>query len=355
MITDSKSYDLMAAYNDFAEWFQMLDEVYYDPDNTLRIASLIEKCFKDSTKAMMSQSISILDCACGVGSAAIGLAKAGFRVSCSDASAGMLYYAKENTQTTFSKLKAGPEADRIDAIRFFKRDWCDLAANVPGTFDCVVNLGVNLYHLHGQDLIDAVAGMKAKLKPGGILLVDNKRWQETSTLIHGKPEVCLTEKRDIIRVFNDDDPLPRNAVEKYYFFDMAWSEGREYVMSVIRISAREIQQALHGKGAVHLNVCGQSVAATIHDGKFSADCCGDSSNQTYEPIAYKAISLKGWPVRSSEIKSLMEDIGLQGVVINDYYETLYGNSKPEKRGLYDLIVARKAKEHIEDSNFHLRK
>jgi SAM-dependent methyltransferase len=347
MSADHKPYDLIAAYDRFAEWFQALDEVYYDPDKTKRLADLIETQFKGSTRELMSQSISVLDCACGVGSAAIDLAKAGFRVSCSDASSGMLRYAKENAQT-----KAGPETDRIGSIRLFKSDWCDLEVNVPGTFDCVMNLGVNLYHLHGQDLTDALAGMKAKLRPNGFLLIDNKRWHEISILIDGTPEVCLTEKRGKIRVFNADCPLPRHAAEKYYFFDMAWSEGRQYVMTVIRISAREIKQALHGKSAVHLNVCGQSVAATIHDGKFSVDCCGDSTNQAYEPIAYEAIPLKGWPVRSSEIKSLMEDIGLQGVVVNDYYETLYGNSKPEKRGLYDLIVARQVKEQIEDSNFH---
>jgi len=338
-----KPYDLTAAYDRFAEWFQILDEVYYDPDKTKRIADLIEKKFKGSTKELMSQPISVLDCACGVGSAAIDLAKAGFRVSCSDASSGMLRYAKENTQTACSKLKAGPENDRIGSIRFFKSDWCDLAGNVPGTFDCVTNLGVNLYHLCGQGLIDAVAGMKAKLKPGGILLVDNKRWQESQTFIDGSPEVYLTEKRNRIRVFNEDDPLPREATEKYYFFDMAWSERHQYIMSVIRIPERDIKRALNGKSDVLLNICGQPVSAKIHDGKLAVDCCPNNSNHAYEAIPYEAIPLKGWPIRSSDIKLLMEHVGLKDVAIMDYYETLYGTSKPGKLGLYDLIVARNAK------------
>jgi hypothetical protein len=36
----------------------------------------------------------------------------------------------------------------------------------------------------------------------------------------------------------------------------------------------------------------------------------------------------------------MEDIGLRDVAVMDRYEMLYGAAKPEKTGLYDLIIPR---------------
>jgi hypothetical protein len=73
--TDHQPYDLTAAYDRFAEWFQILDEVYYDSDRTKRIVSLIATIFKDAKTDVMSQPISVLDCACGIGTAVIDIAK----------------------------------------------------------------------------------------------------------------------------------------------------------------------------------------------------------------------------------------------------------------------------------------
>src|SRR5437868_11908980 len=76
-------------------------------------------------RAELPDALEILDCSCGIGTQAIGLALRGFRVSGTDPSAGAL-------------TRAGAEAERLGAsVSFAVADFRDLSA-VPGSYDAVI-------------------------------------------------------------------------------------------------------------------------------------------------------------------------------------------------------------------------
>jgi glycine/sarcosine N-methyltransferase len=116
-----------------------------------------------------SQPLSILDAACGTGMHVVALAQQGHTVAGADLSAGMIERAQVNAAA------AGVEA-RFAAAGFgaltpeFK--------DQPGfPFDAVVCLGNSLPHLLTRPELDAaLADFSACLKPGGLLLIQNRNF-----------------------------------------------------------------------------------------------------------------------------------------------------------------------------------
>ncbi len=104
--------------------------------------------------------LSILDCSCGIGTQAIGLALKGHQVSASDIS------AKEVERAQAESKSFGVE------VAYRQADMRQLAFEVPGQFDAVISCDNALPHLlTDADLNQAVKSMWAKLEPGGLLLV----------------------------------------------------------------------------------------------------------------------------------------------------------------------------------------
>ncbi len=102
----------------------------------------------------------VLDCACGIGTQAIGLARAGYRVTATDLSAGAVQRAREEAQRFGVQLHL--------ATADFRR----LEDALPGRFDAVVCLDNAIAHLQGDDeLREACASMRGRLHPGGLLVV----------------------------------------------------------------------------------------------------------------------------------------------------------------------------------------
>ncbi|HEY7034608.1 MAG TPA: class I SAM-dependent methyltransferase [Thermomicrobiales bacterium] len=105
------------------------------------------------------RSLSILDCACGIGTQAIGLAQRGHRVHATDISATSVDRARQ-------------EARRLGAsLTFGVADLRTLATQVDDTFDVVLAFDNALPHLLTEDDVGrAVAGMTSRLRPGGLFL-----------------------------------------------------------------------------------------------------------------------------------------------------------------------------------------
>ena len=101
----------------------------------------------------------LLDCACGIGTQALGLAALGHRVTASDLSAVALARARE-------------EAGRRGlALTFEVADLRALDRLVPGDFDVVLAADNALPHLlSADDLGQALRAIAAKLRPGGAVL-----------------------------------------------------------------------------------------------------------------------------------------------------------------------------------------
>ncbi len=101
----------------------------------------------------------VLDCSCGIGTQAIGLAKRGYRVHGTDISAGSIERARA-------------EATRHEAdLTFAVADFRDLSS-VQGDYDVVLSADNALPHLlYDADLEQALRAMRAKLRPDGLLLI----------------------------------------------------------------------------------------------------------------------------------------------------------------------------------------
>ena len=104
-------------------------------------------------------SANILDCACGIGTQAIGLAALGYSVTASDISDGELAEARVRA------------ADNHVSIRFEHADFCTLSETFSETFDLVICMDNALPHmLSAQALEAAVRSITNQLTPGGMFV-----------------------------------------------------------------------------------------------------------------------------------------------------------------------------------------
>ncbi len=103
---------------------------------------------------------SLLDCTCGIGTQAIGLALQGHRVHASDLSPVSVEQARQ-------------EADGFGvAMGFSVADIRDLGATLSQSFDAIISCDNAIAHcLSDDDLGAALASIKARLNPGGMLLL----------------------------------------------------------------------------------------------------------------------------------------------------------------------------------------
>ena len=102
--------------------------------------------------------LKILDCACGIGTQAIGFALAGHDVVASDLSPAAVARARREAES------------RGVSISFAVSDMTSLAEIKESGFDVVAALDNALPHLAPVQIEQAVHSMSAKLRPGGVLL-----------------------------------------------------------------------------------------------------------------------------------------------------------------------------------------
>jgi glycine/sarcosine N-methyltransferase len=110
----------------------------------------------------------ILDCSCGTGLQAIGLAKEGFSVVGSDLSEKMLEVARANA-----------EKEGITDIAFMQSDFREVRSKVNGTFDAVISFGNSIPHLKSNsDILDAFTNTYNCLKSGGLAAFDIRNYDD---------------------------------------------------------------------------------------------------------------------------------------------------------------------------------
>jgi len=113
----------------------------------------------------------VLDAACGTGMHAIALAQRGYAAAGADLSASMIERARQNA------AKAGVEA-RFEAAGFGRLR----QTFGTGTFEAVLCLGNSLPHLlSSAELAEALEDFAACLRPGGLLIVQNRNFNSVMT------------------------------------------------------------------------------------------------------------------------------------------------------------------------------
>jgi SAM-dependent methyltransferase len=144
-----------------------------------------------------SRPLRVLDAACGTGMHAIELARRGYAAAGADLSAGMIERAAANAAA------AGVQ------VRFEQAGFGDLAGKFSG-FDALLCLGNSLPHLlTSQAMALALSDFAACLRPGGLLLVQNRNFD--AVLAHQErwmaPEYHHAGEREWLFLrFYDFDP-----------------------------------------------------------------------------------------------------------------------------------------------------
>lgn len=141
-------YDDMASQYDklFLDWHASVQEQ----------AVILDKIFSESG---FDRTARILDCACGIGTQAVGLAELGYSVTASDISDGELAEAARRAE------KYGVK------IRFGHADFCALSDVFSEQFDIVIAMDNALPHmLTGEALESAVRSITGRIRPGGVFI-----------------------------------------------------------------------------------------------------------------------------------------------------------------------------------------
>lgn len=153
----SQPYDTVGFYDDFAEHYHL---VYADWDDAIgRGARRLDATIRERLPSREGQML-LLDCSCGIGTQAIGLARLGYRVHATDISPRAVE-------------RAAREADRLDAeVTFGVADMRELETQVSSTYNIIISCDNSVPHLiTDNELRQALKGMRSRLRPGGLLLI----------------------------------------------------------------------------------------------------------------------------------------------------------------------------------------
>jgi SAM-dependent methyltransferase len=116
--------------------------------------------------ARLRPGAKVLDCACGAGFEAIALTQAGFQVSATDASEGMVAEARRRFERT-----------GLD-IPVTQCSWDALPGLFGAEFDGVVCVGNSLAHSPSPEaMVDSLRAMCSVLRPGGLLVLESRDWE----------------------------------------------------------------------------------------------------------------------------------------------------------------------------------
>jgi SAM-dependent methyltransferase len=163
----------------------------------------------------------VLDSACGTGMHAIALAQAGFDVSGTDFSAGMIERARANAQAAHAN------------VQFEVAGFGELAgAFGKNSFDAILCLGNSLPHLLSAGQVHAaLEDFAACLNPDGLVIIQNRnfdavmankmRWMEPQSAREGQDEWLFLRFYD----FESDGRLTFNILNLHRHGEKPWSQA----------------------------------------------------------------------------------------------------------------------------------
>ena len=133
------------------------DKLFLDwQATTQEQAAILDRLFVDNG---FDKSAHILDCACGIGTQAIGLAAIGYNVTGSDISDGEIAEAKERAKKNNV------------SVSFEHADFCALSDTFSEQFDIVIAMDNALPHmLTSNDLAYAIKSIVNQIKDGGMFV-----------------------------------------------------------------------------------------------------------------------------------------------------------------------------------------
>lgn len=149
-------------YDDMASQY---DKLFHDwKASTREQAVILDKIFSDYG---FGKRAKILDCACGIGTQAIGLAALGYDVTASDISEGELTQARERARENGVQ------------IRFERADFTALYETFSEKFDILIAMDNALPHMLTRDSLEAaVRSIVGQTASGGIFVASIRDYDE---------------------------------------------------------------------------------------------------------------------------------------------------------------------------------
>lgn len=201
----------------------------------------------------------VLDAACGTGMHAIALAKQGFQVAGADLSAKMIERSEANAK------EAGV------SVQFKAAGFGELSAAFGRqSFDALLCLGNSLPHLlSANDLQKALVDFANCLKPGGILILQNRnfdavmktrqRWMEPQSAHEGESEWLFLRFYDFIT----------NALLNFNILTLRREDGQTWQQSILStplrpILSKELLSGLKKAGFQQVIPYGDMTGAPFH-------------------------------------------------------------------------------------------
>lgn len=202
---------------------------------------------------------SVLDAACGTGMHTLALAQAGFEAAGADLSVGMIARARENAHT------AGLD------IPFKTAGFGELAAAFgAASFDALFCLGNSLPHLLTPQLLSAaLADFSLTLKPGGLVIIQNRnfeavmtkrqRWMEPQSAREGQTEWLFQRFYD----FESDGLLTFNVITLRREETGTWAQSVQSTQLRPLLSA-ELQSAFQEAGFESISCYGDLTGSAFN-------------------------------------------------------------------------------------------
>ncbi|RYD97296.1 MAG: class I SAM-dependent methyltransferase [Sphingobacteriales bacterium] len=169
---NQKFYDELSG--DYHLLFTNWDEAMQQQARTLD--QLIQKYATGKTETL-------LDCACGIGTQALGLAQSGYNTTATDLSPKAIERAQQEAQKR-----------QVQNISFATADFTRLETSVKGTFDIVIACDNALPHLLTDEVMSqALKSIASKINPGGLFLASIRDYD---ALLNTRPTSTLPVVND---------------------------------------------------------------------------------------------------------------------------------------------------------------
>jgi len=159
------------------------DKLFLDwQSTTYEQAEMLSRLFQENG---FDKTAKVLDCACGIGTQAIGLSSLGYSVTASDISDGELAEAKRRA------------ANHQVKIRFEHADFCALSDAFPERFDLVICMDNALPHMLSESALEtAVKSITNQMATGGMFVASIRDYDAllTEKPPYSPPYIHKTEK-----------------------------------------------------------------------------------------------------------------------------------------------------------------